>query len=189
MRRTLVLLTLACAALAAAGAGSASRAAPPRFAVWDLQRDLAPASHDAYGDVKPWRNADALAVRAPQATLVRCTFACGFGDGWFAFSRTPELRTQDVVRGSVRAVELKGKTWAVTLRLTWRGLVRWRELSHAAERRMQKRGVPDVLVFVVHGTVVSAPFSTNVRTRSRTVRIVDLRRTDALQVANLLEAA
>jgi hypothetical protein len=77
----------------------------------------------------------------------------------------------------------------VTLRLTWRGLVRWRELSHAAERRMQKRGVPDVLVFVVHGTVVSAPFSTNVRTRSRTVRIVDLRRTDALQVANLLEAA
>jgi hypothetical protein len=186
VRRLLVIAATCAAVLAAGGPPSASAAGTPRFAVWDLQRDLAKASHSVYGDVKPWRKREALAARAPGATLVRCSVACGFGDGWFAFSRPSALRAADLVHGSPRAGRLTGKVWAVTLRLTAGGASRWRALGTHAAQQLRRRGVPDVLVFAANGVVVAAPFATAVRARGATLRIVDLRRSDALRVAQAL---
>jgi hypothetical protein len=186
VRRLLVIAATCSAVLAAGGPAPASAAGSPRFAVWDLQRDLARASHTVYGDVKPWRKREALASRARGATLVRCSGACGFGDGWYAFSRPSALRAGDLVHGSARADRITGNVWAVTLRLTAGGASRWRALGTHAAQQLRRRGVPDVLVFAAKGVVVVAPFATAVRASGTTLRIVDLRRSDALRVAKAL---
>jgi hypothetical protein len=179
-----VILAVAAATLAGAGMRGAA-AGTPRFAVFDLQRDLAKASHDLYGDVKAVEKRDVLAARARDATLVRCVDECRFGSGWFAFAKPSTLAAGDLVRGSVRSAPVKHDGWGVTVRLTAAGAARWSALSRHATLQLHRRGVPDVYVFVVDGVAVYTPLAVDVRSSGATLSLVGLSRSDARRLAKL----
>src|SRR3954451_19647015 len=84
--------------LSALALAAPAAAATPRFALFDLQSDLAHVSRNAFGDVdvKP------AAVLRGHGTLVRCAAWCRFGDGWLAFARPAHLIPADVATASVR---------------------------------------------------------------------------------------
>src|SRR5437764_3110499 len=86
-RVRLIVVTLA--ALSFAGPAAA---ATPSFGVFDLQTDLAAASHNSFGDVavKP------LAAVQGKGVLAHCGSSCRFGSGWLAFGAKPALTRADV---------------------------------------------------------------------------------------------
>src|SRR3954469_25841682 len=85
MRAFAVLLAVLAFAAPAAAAG-------PRFALFDLQTDLAQASRNSYGDVE----VGPRSALAGHGTLVQCAAWCRFGDGWLAFRADPHLQAADV---------------------------------------------------------------------------------------------
>jgi hypothetical protein len=107
---------------------AAAVAAVPRFALWDLQSDLANASRNEYGDVavKP------LAAVRGHGTVVRCATSCRFGSGWLAFAKPSRLRAGDVGSASVRYTRRLG--WTVRVALRPAAQARWtafaRNLAH-----------------------------------------------------------
>jgi len=144
--------------LLAVSAAVLTLAAPtPRFAVYDLQADLAAASHNEFGDLRVWKQRAALAARAPGATLVHCAAGCRFGDGWLAFAKPPALVANDVA--AAKAHRVRGPYWAVTLRMTPRGEGVWTAFARLAAERRARRGLPDVLVVVVNGAVLAQPYA------------------------------
>jgi len=173
----LLLATLAALVLAGPAA-----AAAPRFALYDLQTDLAAASHDEYGDVKVATLAT-LKADAHGAAFVRCDSGCRFGKGWLAFAKGPELVTGDI--GSARATRIAGPYWRVALALTARGRARWSALAEAAAMRRARRGLPDVLVFALDGETFAQPYADEVGGKG-TLVVGGLSRTVARDVAKLL---
>jgi hypothetical protein len=147
---------LVAATLAALSLAGPAAAAAPRFAVYDLQHDLAHASRNAFGDVAA-RPSGAL---AGHGTLVRCGGWCRFGDGWLAFAGRPRLGAVDVA--SVRAGFSRRLGWSVRVRLSPAGRREWTGFAAAARVAARRHGVPDVLVVVAGGQVAAAPLSSQV---------------------------
>jgi hypothetical protein len=147
------LLAVAFAALALVGPAAA---AAPRFALFDLQSDLAHVSRNPYGDVavKP------LAALRGKGALVRCATWCRFGDGWLAFSQEPRLTAGDVAAASVRYTKRQGWTVRVSLRSSAR--TRWSTFARNVTSQARLKGVPDVLVVVAGGQVAASPLATQV---------------------------
>src|SRR3954453_9304271 len=114
--------------------------AAPRFALWDLQSDLAHASRNPYGDVavKP------LAALRGKGTVVRCATWCRFGDGWLAFSQRPRLSAADGTRATGRYAE--GQGWTVRISLRPSARTHWSAFARNVTSQAKLRGVPDVLV-------------------------------------------
>src|ERR671923_21921 len=109
---TSVMRCLAAAVVALLLTAAPAAAAAPRFALWDLQSDLANASRNEYGDVAV-KQAAALQGKG---TLVRCGTWCRFGSGWLAFSKPARLSTADVSSASVRYTKHQGWTVQLSLR-------------------------------------------------------------------------
>jgi hypothetical protein len=147
------LLVVTLSALALAGPAVA---ATPSFGVFDLQSDLAAASHNAYGDVaaKP-RNAV-----AGHGTLAHCGSWCRFGNGWLAFAVKPALSRGDV--SAVRVRYSKHMGWTVVVSLHAGAQRRWAAFAQRVAAVGRERGVPDVLVVVAGGEIAAAPLSTEV---------------------------
>jgi hypothetical protein len=180
MRLIRLLPAALLAALALAGGASAGT---PRFALFDVHRDLAAASHNVFGDVKVWKRSSALAGRARGATLVRCARDCTFGAGWLAFSRRPSLSASNVVSAKARRTRTG---WSVVLGLDTGGtaaLARFRRLAAISGKT---RGVPDALALVLDGTIVAQPLANQIHQSKATVEIPGLSRANARLVAKLL---
>src|SRR3954464_3334267 len=98
-RVRLIVVTLAALSLAGPAA-----AATPSFGVFDLQNDLAAASHNAYGDVavKP------RAAVEGHGFLAHCGSSCRFGSGWLAFGVKPALTRGDVTAAKAQFSERAG---------------------------------------------------------------------------------
>jgi hypothetical protein len=152
-------------------------AAAPRFGLFDLN-DLARASHNSYGDVKVSQRATAL-----RGTVVHCGTGCRFGSGWLAFAKAPSLNAGDVVSAKAHAGRIG---WSVDLGLTARGLVRWTAFSKVAAQRAKSSGFPDVLVVVVNGDILAAPYANDVRHKNGTLELVGFSRANALRAAKTL---
>ena len=165
----LVLLALVFAAPAAA--------AGPRFGLFDLN-DLSAASRNEFGDVKVSQRTTAL-----RGTVVHCGTGCRFGSGWLAFAKAPSLNAGDVVSAKAHAGRIG---WSVDLGLTARGLNRWTAFSKAAAQRAKSTGFPDVLVVVVNGDILSAPYANDVRHKNGTLELVGFSRAAALRTAKTL---
>ena len=163
-------------------AGSAS-AATPRLALFDVHRDLATASHNAFGDVKIWKRRSALARHAGGATLVRCGTDCTFGTGWLAFAGPPALSASEVVGAKAHRVRLG---WGVVLTLTAQGRAGMARFQRLASLSGKTRGVPDALVLVLEGTIVAQPLASQLGYGRATVEIPGFSRANALRAAKLL---
>lgn len=164
-------------------AGPAS-AATPRFGIFDLQSDLANASKNDFGDVKVASRQLSLAAKAPDATLVRCARDCRFGPGWLAFAKGPSLRARDLV--SAKAHRIRGTNWGVTVKLTSLGESRWKAFGRTAARSAELRGVPDALVVVVDGAILSQPLVSDLRRTARTLELTGFSRSGAQKTALIL---
>jgi hypothetical protein len=163
------------AALALVGPAAAST---PRFGLFNLDADLSRASRNEFGDVKVARRADGLT-----GVVVRCGAGCRLGSGWLAFAKRPSLSAGDV-RG---ATAHRGRIgWSVDLSLSTRGRARWAAVSKSAARHFRSSGVPDVLAVVVAGSIVAAPFASDVRMKNGSLELVGFHRADALRAAKLL---
>jgi hypothetical protein len=180
MRRFLLLPAAVLAALALVGGASAGT---PRFAVFDVHRDLANASHNTFGDVKVWKRQAALARRAHAATLVRCGGDCTFGAGWLAFSGKPAFSAGDVVSATTRRTR---SGWSVVLGLSPRGKAGLARFQRLAALSGRTRGVPDALVLVVDGTIVAQPLANQIRPGKTTVELPGFSHGNALRAAKLL---
>jgi hypothetical protein len=177
-----VMRYLAAAVVAVLLNAAPAAAAVPRFALWDLQSDLAQQSRNEYGDVavKPAR---ALAhVRG--ATVVRCGTWCRFGSGYLAFSKPAHLTAGDVAGASVRYTKKLG--WTVRLSLHPAARARWSRFSHNVLAQAKLHGVPDVLVVVAGGQIAAAPLATQVQTAQSAVTLTGFSRASARQVAKSL---
>jgi hypothetical protein len=165
------------ATLALAGPASA---AGPRFAVFDLQSDLAHASRNTFGDVsvKP------RAALAGRGTLVLCGAWCRFGDGWLAFRAVPHLQAGDVTSAAVQYSKRRG--WTVQLGLRATAAARWALFSKNVAAGAKLQGVPDVLVVVAGGKIAAAPYSTQVTTSRGHVSLAGFSRASANALAKLL---
>src|SRR4051794_31890582 len=155
--------------------------AAPRFALWDLQSDLAHASRNPYGDVavKP------LAAVRGKGTLVRCATWCRFGDGWLAFSQEPRLSAADVAGATVRYTRRQG--WTVRLALRSSARTRWSAFARNVTSQAKLRGVPDVLVVVAGGQIAASPLATQVSSSSAgVVTLTGFSRASARTLAKLL---
>jgi hypothetical protein len=174
MRLSVLVAVLALAAPAAASAGT------PRFALYDLQSDLAHASRNPYGDVavKP------RAALAGKGTLVRCATWCRFGAGWLAFKPGARLVPADVSAAAVRYTKHKG--WVVRLTLARPALSKWTHLAQSLRAGAKLRGVPDVLVVVAGGQVAAAPFSTQVSATGGVLTLTGFSRASAKALQNAL---
>ena len=152
-------------------------AATPRFALYDLQSDLAHASRNTYGDVqvKP------RAALAGKGTLVQCGTSCRFGAGWLAFKDESRLRAADVSAAAVRYTKHKG--WTVRLTLTRPALSRWTRLAQTLRAGAKLRGVPDVLVVVADGEVAAAPYATQVSASGGVLTLTGFSRASARALA------
>jgi hypothetical protein len=146
------------------------------FALWNLQANLAPVSHNVYGDVA----AKPHTVVAGHGTLVRCGAYCRFGSGWLAFRGAPELGRADV--SSARARLSRKWGWVVELQLTAAGARRWAPEAAQLARDARKRGVPDVLVIAAGGQVVAAPVASDVFVTKRTLTLTGFTRAAAKAV-------
>src|SRR6185312_11595857 len=165
----LLLVTLTFAAPAAA--------AGPRFGIFDLH-DLAPASHNLYGDVKVARSSAAL-----HGFVVHCGSECRFGPGWLAFARAPGLDAGDVASAKARAGRFG---WSVQLVLTTRGRAHWTAFAKLDAARLRSQGVPDVLAVVAGGSIVALPYANGVRYQRGTLDLAGFSRAGALQTAKTL---
>jgi hypothetical protein len=179
------LMRLLPAALLAALAlaGGASAAGTHGFALFDVHTDLAPASHNAFGDVKVWRRRASLEQHVSIATFARCGDACTFGRGWLAFAPAPAFSAADV--SGATAVRTK-VGWSVRLTLTPRGWTSWRRFHLRAARSGAGRGVPDALVVVLNGTIVAQPLANQVRHVKTALEVPGLSRANARLAAKLL---
>jgi hypothetical protein len=166
----LVLATLTLAAPAAA--------AGPQFGIFDLH-DLAPASHNLYGDVKVARSHAAL-----HGFVVHCGSDCRFGSGWLAFARGPGLEPGDVASAKALAGRFG---WTVQLALTARGRAHWTAFSKLAAARLRSVGVPDVFAVVAGGSIVALPYANGVRYRRGTLDLAGFSRAGALLTAKTLK--
>jgi hypothetical protein len=175
MRR---FLLLAVVVLAVAPAASA---AAPRFAVYDLQTDLAHASRNPYGDVQVRPHA----ALAGKGTLVRCGTWCRFGPGWLAFRATSRLAPGGVSRASVRYTKHKG--WTVQLALNRPAAASWTRLARQLKAGARLRGVPDVLVVTVGDRIAAAPFATQVTASGGTLTLTGFSRASAKALENALK--
>ena len=180
MRLSRLLPAAVLGALVLTGGASAGA---PRFALFDVHTDLAPASHNSFGDVKVWKRRAALAGRARGAALVRCGGACTFGPGWLAFSRRPALSAGDVAAAKPRRAKLG---WGIVLTLTPHGWSSWQRFSRQASLSGATRGVPDALAVVLDGDIVAQPLANQVRRGKTTVEIPGFSRANALRAATLL---
>lgn len=175
MRRlALPLVVLALAAPASAAA------APPRFALWDLQTDLSTASRNVYGDV----DAKPLAAVATRGTPVHCAAWCRFGSGWLAFRTAPRLDAADVAGARVAYARRKG--WFVDLTLRPAAAPRWAAFAAHVRNGTRLRGVPDVLVVVAGGQIAAAPLATEVTSARGVVTLTGFSRPGAKALARLL---
>lgn len=152
-------------------------AAGPRFGVFDLN-DLARASHNAYGDVKVSQRATAL-----RGTVVHCGTGCRFGTGWLAFAQGPSLTASDVVSAKAHSGRIG---WNVDLGLTTRGQARWTAFAKVAAQRAKSTGFPDVIVVVVNGEILAAPYANDVRYKNGALELVGFSRAEALRTAKTL---
>jgi hypothetical protein len=178
------LSIIACACLVALSVAAGASAGTPRVALFDLRSDLAPASHNMYGDLRLWKRRPALERRTPGATLVECAGTCTFGKGWLAFRRGPALTGHDVA--SVRAYRVAGLVWAVSLRLTPAGTARWKAFSRLAARGAAERGIADALVLAVDGSIAGQPLADHLRYARSTLKISGLTRWNAVRTAKAL---
>jgi hypothetical protein len=147
-RLCVVLLVLVFAAPAAAST--------PRFALYDLQSDLAHASRNVFGDVQVKPRAGLTG----KGTLVRCGTWCRFGPGWLAFKTAARLKPADVSAPVVRYAKRKG--WTVQLTLSRAAAAKWTRLARNLRADAKLQGVPSVLVVVAGGEVAAAPYATQV---------------------------
>jgi hypothetical protein len=170
MRLVALLAVLLVFAAPAAAAG-------PRFGLFDLS-DLAPASHNMYGDVKVSQRATAL-----RGTVVRCGDGCRFGSGWLAFAKGPSLTAGDVVSAKAHSGRIG---WSVDLGLSARGLSRWTAFSKLAAMRARSSGLPDIVAVVVDGEIVALPYANDVRHKNGTLELVGFSRAAALRAAKTL---
>jgi hypothetical protein len=155
-------------------------AAAPRFALWDLQSDLAHASRNEYGDVAVKR----AAALAGKGTLVRCATWCRFGSGWLAFAKPSRLSAADVSSATVRYTKRQG--WTVRLALRPFARARWSAFSHNVLAQAKLHGVPDVLVVAAGDQIAAAPLATQVSTARGVVTLTGFSRASARQVAKIL---
>lgn len=180
MRLTRLLPAALLAALALAGGASAGTR---DIALFDVHTDLAPASHNAFGDVKVWQRRAALEQHVSIGTFVRCGAACTFGHGWLAFAHAPAFSGADV--SGAAAVRTK-VGWSVRLTLTQRGWASWGRFHRRAARSGATRGVPDALVVVLNGTIVAQPLASQLRHVKTALEVPGLSRANARLVARLL---
>ena len=173
MRTFVVLLTVLAFAAPAA-------AATPRFALFDLESDLAPISRNPFGDiqVKPRVAIDG------QGTLVRCATRCRFGNGWLAFRADPHLRIGDVTAATSGYSRKKG--WTVQLTLRPAAVGRWTAFAKQMAADAKKRGVPDVLVVVAGGQISGALYSTQISAAHGQLTLAGLSRASATAVVKTL---
>lgn len=128
-------------------------AAAPRFGLFDLH-DLAKASRNEFGDVKPTRRVPA----APFA--VECGAGCRLGSGWLGFEQPVGPSAGDIRSASAGPGSIG---WSVRLDLTARGRSRWRAYAAVAQARAKRAGVPDVLAVVFRGRILAAPLASTIR--------------------------
>jgi hypothetical protein len=152
-------------------------AAGPRFGLFDLN-DLSHSSQNSYGDVKVSQRATAL-----RGTVVRCGTGCRFGTGWLAFAKAPGLNAGEVISAKAHSGRIG---WNVDLGLTARGLTRWTAFSKVAAQRARSSGFPDVLVVVVDGEILAAPYANDVRYKNGKLELVGFSRAAALRAAKTL---
>jgi preprotein translocase subunit SecD len=171
----LLAISIATLALAAPAA-----AATPAFGVFDLQSDLAAASHNAYGDVavKP------RAAVEGHGLLAHCGSSCRFGSGWLAFGVKPALSRSDVTAARVQSS--KGMGWMVVLSLRPAAQSRWAAFARRVAFAGKHRGVPDVLIVVARGEIAAAPLSTEVTTAHGGVTLSGFSRASARALASAL---
>lgn len=158
-------------------------AAEPRFGVYDLSVDVAPASHNDFGDIRVASSKASLARRAHGATLVRCGSDCRLGVGWIAFARPSQLRAGDI-RSAVAGKSSFG--WAVTVQLSARGVSAWAAVRRAALAREKRKGVPDVFAVVLDGTIHALPYAAAVHEQGRSLELGGFTRAGARAAAKLL---
>jgi hypothetical protein len=145
--RFVAILVAALAIAAPASAGA------PRFAFFDL-RDLAKASRNEFGDVKPTH-------RIPSAAFaVECGGGCRLGAGWIGFTRLVGPAASDIRSASAGPGRIG---WSVRLGLSAHGQALWRAYARVAAARARKAGVPDVLAVVVGGRILAAPLADTLR--------------------------
>jgi hypothetical protein len=153
----------------------ATLALAPPFGIWDLQRDLSPASRNDYGDVAARPRAE---LRS--GTLLRCAAWCRLGDGWIAFDRPPALAASDVARATTAFSRRWG--WTVRLELTPAGRRRWEAFVELVRRRR----VPDVLVVAARGEIAAVPFASRVSGLHANVTLTGFSRASARAVERAL---
>jgi hypothetical protein len=171
------ILAISLAALALAGPAAAST---PSFGVFDLQTDLAAASHNAYGDVA----AKPRAAVTGHGTVVRCGSWCRFGKGWLAFAVKPALSRGDVSSARVRYSKHMG--WTVVVSLHPAAQTRWAAFAKRVAFAGKHRGVPDVLIVVTRGEIAAAPLSTEVTAARGSVTLSGFSRASAKALGALL---
>jgi hypothetical protein len=171
------LIVVILAALSLAGPATA---ATPSFGVFDLQTDLAAASHNAYGDVavKP------RAAVEGHGVLAHCGSSCRFGSGWLAFGVRPALTRADVT--AARAQFSKRAGWTVALSLRPAAQSRWAAFARRVAFAGKHRGVPDVLIVVARGEIAAAPLSTEVTAAHGGVTLSGFSRGSAKALASAL---
>jgi len=165
------------AALVVAGPAAA---ATPVFGVFDLQTDLAAASHNAYGDVavKP------RAAVTGHGMLAHCGSWCQFGHGWLAFSVRPALSGADVTGASVHFSKRTG--WTVALALRPAAQTRWAAFARRVAAAGRHRGVPDVLVVVAGSEIAATPLYSGVSTAHGRITLSGFTRASAQALASAL---
>jgi hypothetical protein len=171
----LIVVTLAALSLAGPAA-----AATPSFGVFDLQSDLAAASHNTYGDVA----AKPRAAVAGHGILAHCGSSCRFGSGWLAFGVKPALNGGDVTAARVRFSKRTG--WTVALSLRPAAQARWAAFAKRVAFAGRHRGVPDVLVVVARGEIAATPLATEVAAAHGGVTLSGFSRASAKLLASAL---
>ena len=171
------ILAVSLAALALAGPAAAST---PPFGVFDLQSDLAAASHNAYGDVA----AKPRAAVTGRGTVVHCGAWCRFGKGWLAFAVKPALAGGDVSSARVRYSKQMG--WTVIVSLHPAAQARWAAFAKRVAFAGRHRGVPDVLIVVTRGENAAAPLSTEVTAAHGDVTLAGFSRASARALVSAL---
>jgi hypothetical protein len=167
MRSILLVLLVGLVGLAGFVPAAPAAAAEPRFALFDVDAGLAPASRNVYGDVNVEPSRAALVRRARGATVVRCGSDCRFGRGWLAFAKRPLLTARDVA-GAARA-QRGAAGWSVRVRLTPRGVADVRRLRAAASSQKARTGLPPVYAVVLDGRIDATPLATQLRLRGTTL--------------------
>ena len=101
--------------------------------------------------------------------------------GWLAFAKGPSLRARDLA--SAKAHRIRGANWGVTVKLTGLGESRWKAFARTAARSAELRGVPDALVVVVDGAILSQPYVNDLRRKARTLELTGFSRSGAQKTA------